>query len=107
MIEVGDVVVVLASAYALFVLAVVAAARRPVARPRRGAGAPDAPPRGYLASTVAGGYLAFLLIVLVFHVWLVGEGDALGSALGGGAFLGTVAAAAFAGLSWAEGRLRR
>jgi len=37
--------------------------------------------------TTVGGYIAFLVIVLIFHVWLAGDTDAFASALWGGAFL--------------------
>jgi hypothetical protein len=43
--------------------------------------------------TTLGGYVVFMAIVLVFHVWLAGEGDALTSAVWGGAFLSSVALA--------------
>jgi hypothetical protein len=44
--------------------------------------------------TTLGGYVVFLAIVLVFHVWLAGERNALASAAWGGAFLSSVAPAA-------------
>ena len=37
--------------------------------------------------TIGLGYLVFLAIVLVFHVWIAGKRGAMISALGGGAFL--------------------
>jgi hypothetical protein len=77
----------LVTAYVVFVAMVVLARRRPVPRPH---GRSDEPARAYLsrvARTTVGGYVAFLVIVLIFHVWLTGETDALTSAAWGGAFL--------------------
>jgi hypothetical protein len=34
-----------------------------------------------------GGYVVFLVIVLIFHVWLAAESEAFASAVWGGAFL--------------------
>ena len=48
---------------------------------------------------LAAAYAAFVIIVLVFHVWIAGEGDVLWSAAWGGAFLSSVALAIWAGLS--------
>jgi len=59
-----------------------------------------------VATTVAGGYLVFLLVVLIFHVWVAGEQGALLSAVRGGAPLTAVAVAAFVLLSWLESRAR-
>lgn len=39
------------------------------------------------AVTIGGGYVAFLAIVLVFHVWIAGQCGAMVSAIAGGAFL--------------------
>jgi hypothetical protein len=94
----------LVTAYAIFVAMVLLARRRPVERPHGGAGGP-VPARGVL-ETVAGGYVAFLAVVLVFHVWLAGEPDALASAAWGGVFLASLAIAAWAGWSVFEARRR-
>ena len=97
--------IVIASSYALFVLMVVVTVRRPVPRPSgRGPSPPGLVRR--VAATVAGGYLVFLLIVLVFHVWVAGERGALLSAVRGGTPLIAVAVAAFVLLSWVESRAR-
>lgn len=84
----------LVTAYAAFVAMVLVARRRPVPRPGRGpqGGAPVS-----LAGVVRvtlGGYLVFLAIVLVFHVWLAEERDAFASAVWGGAFLSSLVLAA-------------
>jgi hypothetical protein len=80
----------LVTAYAIFVAMVVVTRRRPVPRPRGPDGAAGRPLVSVLG-TVIGGYLGFLAIVLIFHVWLGGEDDAFRSALGGGALLLAVA----------------
>jgi hypothetical protein len=99
------VAIVIASSYALFVCMVVVAVRRPVPRPSgRGPSPPGLVRR--VAVTVAGGYLVFLLVVLVFHVWVAGERGALPSAVRGGAPLTAVAVSAFVLLSWVESRAR-
>ncbi|HLA92970.1 MAG TPA: DUF6256 family protein [Actinomycetota bacterium] len=98
--------IVIASSYALFVCMVVVTVRRPVPRPS-GRGGPSPPGLvRRVAVTVAGGYLVFLLVVLVFHVWVAGERGALLSAVRGGVPLTGVAVAAFALLSWVECRAR-
>jgi hypothetical protein len=77
----------LITAYAIFVAMVVLAVRRPVPRPRRlGDGSASSRSRRVI-ETIVGGYAAFLVIVLVFHVWIADEPDAFPSALWGGAFL--------------------
>ncbi len=83
----------IAAAYAVFVLAVVAAWRHPAitAEPARTTRA--------LAVTVAGGYLCFLAIVAVFHVWLSGDRQAFASAASGGPVLLLICAPGFAVLS--------
>ena len=85
----------LITAYALFVAMVILAWRRPVARPiardGRANGSARVPLRR-VVETAAGGYVAFLVIVLVFHVWLAKEPDAFASAVWGGAFLSVVLA---------------
>ncbi|MEX2420307.1 MAG: DUF6256 family protein [Actinomycetota bacterium] len=98
-------VVVITSSYVLFVLMVVVAVRRPVPRPSVRGPSPPGLARN-VAATAAGGYLVFLLVVLVFHVWLAGERGALLSAVRGGALLTAFALAAFVLLSWVESRAR-
>jgi Family of unknown function (DUF6256) len=97
------VVVPLLATYVLFSAMVGYAVRHPVPRPPR---ASRRPPPFRLASTIAGGYLAFLLIVLIFHVWIVGQRAALGSAVAGGAFLSLTALITFLIVSWIEDRWR-
>ena len=97
--------IVIASSYALFVFMVVVTVRRPVPRPSGRGPSPPGLVRS-VAATVVGGYLVFLLIVLVFHVWVAGERGALLSAVRGGAPLTAVAVAAFALMSWIESRAR-
>jgi hypothetical protein len=78
--------------------------------------APSAPPAAnvevlrlvrYVLVTTAGGFMAFLALVAVFHVWLAGQPAAFRDALAGGGFLATCAAIAFVVLSTVERRLRR
>lgn len=79
----------LVAAYALFVGMVLLARRRRMPRPRDvGAELLD---RLKVIETIVGGYAVFLAIVVVFHVWLAGDGDAFVEALWGGAFLSSVA----------------
>ena len=79
----------LAAAYALFVGMVLLARRRRMPRPRdMGEERLD---RLKVIETMVGGYTVFLAIVVVFHVWLAGDGDAFVEALWGGAFLSSVA----------------
>ncbi len=91
---VRTVVVPLASAYAVF-LGVLAYAWRhsaPISVARRG----DA--RGlvlHAVRTAFGGFVAFLAIVLVFHVLVAGQRGAFASAVRGGGFLALVAAPSF------------
>jgi hypothetical protein len=94
------VVAPIAAAYAVFVAIVVAAWRRPVAITE--------PPRttGAVIVTLAGGYVCFLAIVGVFHVWLSGDRHALASAATGGPALLLICAPGFALLSWIARRLR-
>jgi hypothetical protein len=81
----------LITAYALFAAMVALAWRRPVARPgARGEGSTRVRLRHVVRTTV-GGYVAFLAIVLIFHVWLAREPDAFVNALWGGAFLSGIA----------------
>jgi hypothetical protein len=57
--------------------------------------------------TATGGFLAFLAIVLVFHVWLAGQRAAFREALLGGGFLVVCAVVGFFALSAVERRLHR
>ncbi len=57
--------------------------------------------------TAAGGFVAFLAIVLVFHVWLAGQRAAFREGLAGGGFLAVCAVVGFLALSAVERRLRR
>jgi hypothetical protein len=86
----------LIAAYLVFIAMVVVALRRPV--PSRGL-APETSvsPRPSIVTTVVGGYATFIAIVLVFHVWLAGERDALWSAVWGGGFLSLLTLALAAG----------
>ena len=64
---------------------------RPAPRPHgRADGSARASLRRVVGTTV-GGYVAFLAIVLIFHVWLAQEPDAFASAFWGGAFLSGIA----------------
>jgi len=77
----------LVTAYVIFVAVVVLAGRRPVPRPHgRGDGSARVRLRRVVGTTV-GGYIAFLVIVLIFHVWLAEEPDAFASAVWCGGFL--------------------
>jgi hypothetical protein len=102
MTEIGDVVVILASAYATFVAMVAFAVRRPVPRPRFHGEPVSGVPVRQLVGLAVGGYVAFLVIVLLFHVLLVGQEGALRSAAAAGAFLLAVAAPALVLLWWLE-----
>jgi hypothetical protein len=77
----------LITAYAIFVAMAAVAWRRPVPRPR---GSEDdavaAGPR-HVFGQIVGGYVAFLVIVLIFHVWVADDPAAFVSAVSGGAFL--------------------
>ena len=81
----------LVTIYAIFIAMVLLAWRRPAPRPRGLGRGTDRTGRSRAAETMLGGYAAFLLVVLVFHVWIAGETAALASALWGGAFLCAVA----------------
>ena len=81
----------LVTAYAIFVAMMLLASRRPAPRPPGlGRGTARAG-RRHAAETMLGGYAAFLLVVVVFHVWIADDPAALASALWGGAFLCGVA----------------
>jgi hypothetical protein len=89
------VVVPVLSAYALLACVVVYASRHPEAGRPRTSIEGWRPRLRLIAVTVAGGYGCFLAIVVVFHVWVVGQHGALGSALRGGTFLAATCAATF------------
>ena len=96
----------LITAYALFAAMVVLAWRHPVARPiERGEGSTRVR-LGRVVRTTVGGYVAFLAVVLIFHVWLAKEPDAFLNALWGGAFLCGIALSV-AGCSSLLGRRSR
>lgn len=80
--------------------------RHPESRPA-GHGRPARAGFGrYLVITTGGGYLVFLAIVMVFHVWIAGQRGAIRSAVIGGAFLAAVVTGLFASLAWI-GSIRR
>jgi cytochrome bd-type quinol oxidase subunit 1 len=58
---------------------------------------------GRVVRTTVGGYVAFLAVVLIFHVWLAKEPDAFVSALWGGAFLSGIAVS----VAWCSSLLGR
>ena len=91
------------TAYAIFVAMAVVAWRRPVPRPR---GSEDAlaASLGHVLRQIVGGYIAFLVIVLIFHVWVAGDPAAFVSAVGGGAFLCGVLVVVAVGWSWIRRR---
>lgn len=98
------------SAYALFVVLALYAARHPVARPPRSeplTARTLARFLRYVAALEAGGYVVMLVVVLVFGVVIVGGDGELWSAAWSGLFLLAVATPVFALLSWAEGRWHR
>ena len=53
-----------------------------------------------------GGYVAFLVIVLIFHVWLAAESEAFASAVWGGAFLSGILVVVALASSLTERRLK-
>jgi hypothetical protein len=90
----------LVAAYAVFVvfLLILPGDRLgpPRLRRREKTHAPERESQGSFLATATCGYVVFLAIVLVFHVWLAGESDALGSAVWGGLFLSVTALGASA-----------
>jgi hypothetical protein len=97
----------LITAYAVFVAMVALSLRRPIARPHgRGEGSALVRLRRVVRITV-GGYVAFLVIVLIFHVWLAEESDAFASAVWGGAFLSGITMVVAVGSSLLGRRSRR
>ena len=98
------------AAYGFIVIAVLYASRHPVPRP----GSSGRLTRAALPSllrhvlvTAAGGYVALMAIVFVFHFLIVGDPGALAGAARGGAFLVAVAMPPFVVLSWLDGRRSR
>ena len=90
-------------AYAIFGLMVLSTWRRPVPRPTAGAALLGPRRRGlfrHVVTTAAGGYVVFVAIVAIFHVWLGAERDALGSALVEGSLLALAVLALFALFAW-------
>jgi len=102
-----DAVVPVLSAYLLLAGVVLYAARHPDAGRPTTRAAPMRLQLRLIALTVGGGYGWFLLVVLVFHVWLVGDRGAMHSALRGGTFLAVVATAAFTAMSFVDSRRTR
>lgn len=103
------IVLPLLAAYAVFLGVFWNAMRHPAPRTtgatrRDGARWPEV--LRHVAFTAAGGYVCFLAIVLVFHVWIAGQRGALASAVWGGAFLCAVAMPVFMVLSLVAGRGR-
>ena len=96
-----EIVPPLVAGYAVFVWVVVSAWRHPTGRPARPSRSRD------LVVTIVGGYMAFLLLVAIFHLGLARQRGAFPSAVVGGAFLVLVSSAAFALLSWIETRIHR
>ncbi|HEY3214455.1 MAG TPA: DUF6256 family protein [Actinomycetota bacterium] len=98
----------LVTAYAIFVAMVVLRLRRPVPRPHgRADGSSGAALLRHVVSTMLGGYVTFLVIVLIFHVWLAGDPDAFASAAWGGAFLSLIMLVVAAGSQLIGRRSRR
>ena len=95
------------SAYALLAAVVVHAARHPEEAPAPGTVVGWPPRVRLIALTLGGGCACFLGIVLVFHVWIAGQREAMRSALRGGAFLVATCAVAFALGSAIEARFER
>ena len=92
----------LVTAYVVFIAMVIAAVRRPAPRPPGRADRVERSGRqrpGSVVGTTAGGYVAFLVIVLVFHVAIAGERDAFASAVWGGGLLSIIALGISAGQS--------
>jgi len=97
----------LITAYAIFIAMVALSLRRPIARSQgRGDESARARLRRVVRTTV-GGYVAFLMIVLIFHVWLAEEPDAFASAVWGGALLSVITMVVASGSSLLGRRSRR
>lgn len=100
------VVIPLVAAYALFVFMALSTLRAPLIERARvkPVGGWRGAIRG-LVVTVGGGYLCFLLVVLVFHVLIGGQRGAFASAAVGGGFLAFgVAMPAFVFFLWWSAR---
>ena len=98
----------LVTAYAIFVAMVVLRLRRPVPRPHgRADGSSGTAQLRHVVGTMLGGYIAFLVIVLIFHVWLAEDPDAFTSAALGGAFLSLITLVFAAGSQLIGRRNRR
>jgi Family of unknown function (DUF6256) len=100
------VVAPLVAAFVLFLAILAVSIRRPHAAEVRDRG------RGAflrrVVATVGGGYVAFLVIVLVFHRMLAAQRDVMCHAVPAGAALAfAVALPAFVLLSWVEWAVRR
>jgi hypothetical protein len=80
----------LSTAFAIFAAMAIVSWRRSVPRPRGLADDVVAASLRHIVSELVGGYVAFLVIVLIFHVWVAGDRAAFVSAVGGGAFLSGV-----------------
>ena len=99
-------VIPLVAAYGLFVFMALSTLRKPPAWRTDEAAAGWSAALRHLAVTIAGGYLFFLLVVLVFHVLIAGQRGALASAAAGGGFLafGVAAPAFLLSLWWSSRR---
>jgi hypothetical protein len=93
----------LITAYAVFVAMVILALRRPMARPPARSVVATRARLPSIVRTTVGGYIAFLVIVVIFHVRLAEESDAFASAVWGGAFLSGIALA----IAWSSSLLGR
>jgi hypothetical protein len=102
-----DVVVPVASAYAVLAGVVLYASPHPEAGRTVNAPSGWRPRLRLIGVTIVGGYAVFLGIVLVYHTWLVGQPGALRSALHGGTFLALVCAVTFLAGSALEARFGR
>lgn len=99
----------LVAAFLLFLGIIASSMRRPEARAEVAvAGRGRSAWLRRLLSTAVGGYVVFLLIVLVFHVIIAGQREAMSSAIAGGALLAfVVSMPTFVLLAWIENGLRR
>ena len=91
----------LVTAYAIFVVMVVRAWHGP------SRSSPPPPTLRGILATLVGGYVVFLVIVVVFHVAFAGQHKALLTAASGGAFLLVGASAVYAVALWSVGRIGR
>jgi hypothetical protein len=102
---IGRVIAPLASAEVLFLCVVASWLWHPTVRLESRRATAGSGLIRHVVTTVGGGYLVFLAIVLVFHVLIAGQRGALRSAVTGGAFLAFgVTAPVFLLLGWLEGR---